>query len=82
MLQKLLGLSFLTQKQIDAFGRVLTTALLHNEQGIIEWASRAVDDAARLNRLRDRDVATLERLERQFNGSEYYNLPRSGAVTA
>jgi hypothetical protein len=85
MLQRLFGLSFLTTQQIDAFGHVLTTALLHNEQGIIEWATRAVADAGRLNRLRDRDVATLQRLERHFNGSQFYSsyAPRSaGAIAA
>jgi len=48
-------------RKADAFG----------EQGIVAWAQRAAEDAQMLGRLRDRDVAALERLEDTFNGEFY-----------
>lgn len=82
MLVKLFGLGGLTPNQMEQLGEVLVVATAHGEDGVIDWAQRAISDAASLGRMRDRDVSTLERLKRQFNGSEYYNRVPTGAITA
>lgn len=82
MLVKLFGLGGLTPKQMNELGEVLVIATAHGEVGVIDWAHRAISDAASLGHMRDRDVSTLERLKRQFNGSEYYNRAPTGAIAA
>jgi len=52
--------------------RVAQCAARDGERGIVEWALRATDDALALGRLRDRDRATLARLEDTY-GHEQLN---------
>ena len=52
--------------------RVATVAAREGDLGIVEWALRATDDALALGRLRDRDRATLARLEDTY-GHEQLN---------
>lgn len=52
--------------------RVARTALVHNDNGIVDWAKRAVADALALGKLRDKDNETLRRLEDTYS-HEYYN---------
>lgn len=51
--------------------RIVDVAAQHNDNGIVAWAERAAHDALALGRLRDRDVATLERLEDTYNHDFY-----------
>lgn len=55
--------------------RIAQTALTHNEFGIVAMLERATEDALMLGRLRDRDVAALERLEDTFN-HDFYRTQR------
>jgi hypothetical protein len=48
------------------------------ERGIVDWAKRATQDALMLGKLRDRDVAALERLEDTF-GHDFYNGNGAGS---
>ena len=52
--------------------RVATKAARDGERGIVEWALRATDDALALGRLRDRDRATLARLEDTYNDGPFH----------
>jgi hypothetical protein len=52
--------------------RVARVAERFGERGIVEWSRRAVNDAMALGRARDRDIATLTRLEGTFS-DEYYS---------
>ncbi|HSW91773.1 MAG TPA: hypothetical protein VLG09_03955 [Candidatus Saccharimonadales bacterium] len=52
--------------------RVARVAERFGERGIVEWSRRAVNDAVALGRARDRDIATLTRLEGTF-ADEYYS---------
>jgi hypothetical protein len=52
--------------------RVARVAERFGENGIVDWSRRAVNDAVALGRARDRDIATLTRLEGTFN-DDYYN---------
>lgn len=52
--------------------RVATKAARDGDRGVVEWAVRATDDALALGRLRDRDRATLARLEDTY-GHEQHN---------
>lgn len=52
--------------------KIATIARKHNDSGIVAWAVRAADDALALGRIRDKDIATLERLEDTY-GHEYYS---------
>ena len=52
--------------------RVAVRAANAGDNGVVEWAVRATDDALALGRLRDRDLATLDRLEDTY-GHEFYN---------
>lgn len=54
---------------------VEATARAFNERGVVEWAQRAVADAQALGRLRDRDIANLDRLERTFDDDFYRGQP-------
>lgn len=56
----------------DRIERVRATAERFGENGIVNWAIRAVNDAMALGRARDRDIATLTRLEKDFS-SDFYN---------
>lgn len=56
---------------------VASTAEKCGERGIVEWAVRAANDAVALGKLRDKDAATLTRLEDTFNGDYYRNSNRS-----
>lgn len=51
--------------------RIANTARKHNDNGIVAWSIRAADDALALGRIRDKDIATLERLEENY-GHEFY----------
>jgi len=51
---------------------VATRAAVDGDRGIVEWALRATDDALALGRMRDRDRATLARLEDTY-GHEQLN---------
>jgi hypothetical protein len=62
--------------------RVARVAERFGEYGIVEWSRRAVHDAVALGRARDRDIATLTRLEGTFaddfysgNGGSTANQP-------
>jgi len=57
----------------DRVERIVRTAQAHGDAGIVAWADRAAQDALALGRLRDRDVATLERLEDTYNHDFYRN---------
>lgn len=52
--------------------RVARVAERFGERGIVDWSRRAVNDAVALGRARDRDIATLTRLEGTFN-DDFYN---------
>ena len=52
--------------------RVAKEAARAGDNGVVEWAVRATDDALALGRLRDRDRATLDRLEDTY-GHEFYS---------
>jgi hypothetical protein len=58
--------------------RVARVAERFDERGIVEWSRRAVNDALALGRARDRDIATLTRLEGTF-ADEFYNGGNSTA---
>lgn len=66
-------MSKLNDRMIERIGDVLAAALLNNEQGVVEWAERAIADANTLNRVRDRDIKTLNRLEGIFSRDFYRN---------
>lgn len=53
--------------------RVAVKAAHAGDSGVVEWAVRATDDALALGRLRDRDRATLDRLEDTY-GNDFYNI--------
>lgn len=53
--------------------KVANTARECGESGIVDWAVRAANDAIVLGKLRDRDVATLDRLEDTFSHDFYRN---------
>lgn len=63
------------QRTRERLARVAATATLFGERGIVDWVERAAADAQHLGRLRDRDIANLERLEDTFNG-DFYREPR------
>lgn len=52
--------------------RVARVAERFGESGVVEWSRRAVHDAVALGRARDRDIATLTRLEGTF-ADDYYS---------
>jgi hypothetical protein len=58
------------QKRID---EVRDIARKYGEDGIVAWTKRAVGDARLLGKLRDKDVAVLERLEETFAHDYYRN---------
>lgn len=53
--------------------KVALTAEKCGERGIVEWAVRAANDAVALGKLRDKDAATLDRLEDTFANDFYRN---------
>jgi hypothetical protein len=55
---------------------VAVTAERCGERGIVDWAVRAAHDAVALGKLRDKDAATLDRLEGTF-ASEFYSNANS-----
>lgn len=67
-----LNLTRLDSDTVQRIGDVLVTAMEYNDVGVVDWASRAVHDARLIGRLRDRDIETLDRLERTYSG-RYYN---------
>lgn len=71
-------MSKLNDRMIERIGDVLAAALLNNEQGVVEWAERAIADANTLNRVRDRDINTLNRLEGIFS-RDFYKRNCNGA---
>lgn len=56
--------------------RIRATAERFGERGIVDWATRAVNDAMALGRARDRDIANLTRLEKDFSSDFYNGGPR------
>lgn len=52
---------------------VAETAKNCGENGIVDWAVRAANDAVVLGKLRDKDRETLERLEGTFANDFYRN---------
>ncbi len=52
--------------------KVTLKAAEFGDNGVVQWAARAAEDAQTLGRVRDRDVKALERLEGTYNG-EFYN---------
>lgn len=81
MLKLLLNLGSLTDAQALSLGTVLHNAIKAGDQGVIDWVNRALEDAKLLGRLRDKDIQTLERLERTY-GSDFYNGNGGQAVFA
>jgi hypothetical protein len=61
---------------------VAVKAVEFGDRGVVEWANRAAQDALFLGRMRDRDVANLQRLEATYNDDFYSgNAPaRSGEL--
>lgn len=58
---------------VQRIGDVLMIASQHNDYGVIDWGARAIADADTTGKLRNRDVETLERLERTYNRDFYRN---------
>lgn len=56
--------------------KVAVTAAQFGDNGIVEWAQRAVDDALMLGRIRDKDAERLARLEETYS-HDYYRNDRS-----
>jgi hypothetical protein len=56
---------------VDRLSAVLVHAVRHADNGVVEWVNRAIADAEHLGRLRDKDVANLNRLEATYNGTFY-----------
>jgi hypothetical protein len=52
--------------------KVAGKAAEFGDQGVVDWANRATNDALVLGRLRDRDVQTLDRLEGTY-GTDFYS---------
>ena len=75
-------MSKLNDNIIERIGDVIACALLNNESGVVEWAERAIADARSLNRLRDRDMSTLTRLEGIFSRDFYRNNHGANPVYA
>lgn len=67
-------MSKLNDSIIERIGDVIARALLNNETGVVEWAERAIADARSLDRLRDRDMKTLTRLEGIFSRDFYKGI--------
>jgi hypothetical protein len=61
--------------------KVADKAVQYNDRGVFDWAQRAVNDALFLGRMRDRDVANLQRLEDTYN-DDFYNGNASSTVYA
>jgi len=80
MFQMMKNLGRVNNDYVVRLAKIVITATVHNEQGVLDWVARAVQDASALGHLRDRDIASLERLEKQFNDSEYYRS--SGGIAA
>lgn len=66
------NLSRLDRRIRERIERIADVAERFGENGIVDWALRATADAQALGRLRDRDIANLERIERTFD-SDFYN---------
>lgn len=60
---------------------VADKAIQYNDRGVFDWAQRAVNDALFLGRMRDRDVANLQRLEDTYN-DDFYNGNASSPIYA
>lgn len=69
----------LDQRTRQRIADVAATAREFGEQGIVAWAQRAVADAQALGRLRDRDIAALERLEDTFD-HDFYRKQSTGVA--
>lgn len=50
---------------------VADKAVRFNDRGVFDWALRAANNAVELGRMRDRDVANLQRLENTYNDNFY-----------
>jgi hypothetical protein len=67
----LLRNSNLDNRTVTRLARVYDVADRARERGVMSWAERAARDARVLERIRDRDAATLDRLEDTFS-HEFY----------
>lgn len=72
----------LNTAMIDRIKAVHDVARRFGEDGIVEWAERAAEDAAMLGHLRARDEETLERLERTFSHGYYRGQQHSDRGSA
>lgn len=61
--------------------RVANIALRFGDNGVVEWAQRATNDALFLGKLRDRDVENLQRLEDTYSHDFYRGNTERGAST-
>lgn len=63
--------------------KVAMQAFRFGDDGIVDWAKRATNDALALGHLREKDVANLERLEDTYNHDFYRgNAVRNSADPA
>lgn len=77
--QALLNLNRLSNQTVLQLGDVITVATENNDHGVVDWAVRALADARAIGRLRDRDVATLQRLQEQYSHDFYRTRTRAAA---
>lgn len=70
-------LNKIDRKLRDRVEKIATIAKQNGDDGIVAWTIRAAEDALALGRIRDKDIATLERLEDTY-GHEFYN--RNGSA--
>lgn len=77
-----LNLSALSNDLVRRMGDVLVVATEHGDHDIIDWAARAASDARLLGRLRDRDLSTLERLEKVYSSGYYRTGTNARAASA
>jgi hypothetical protein len=59
------------RKLRERLEKVTLKAAEFGDNGVVQWAARAAEDAQALGRVRDRDVKALERLEGTYNGEFY-----------
>lgn len=74
MFNKLQNFDRATRARIE---RVADKARRFGDGGVVAWATRAAEDAIFLGRMRDKDIATLKRLEDTY-GHDFYASSGSG----
>lgn len=75
-------LNKIDRKLRERLERVATVAARTGDNGIVDWAVRAANDAVALGRIRDRDIATLKRLEDTYGHDFYRNAYEGNAIHA